>query len=152
MTPARDSDQRLEQRIDALLHAQPLRRAPATLEARVLAAIAQDAASPWWQRGFGQWPLAARLGFLSTSLALGAGLMWLTGLVRAVPWPQALQHAQEWVQVATRLGSVAIAAAAAVQQSIPLWWLDCAVAFGVTLYLALFAVGAAAYRALHHPN
>jgi hypothetical protein len=149
VTPASNNDKSLEQHIGALLREQPLRRAPATLQARVLAEIAQRVAVPWWQRGFVQWPLAPRLGFILTSLALGAGLVWLTGIVRAVPWPQALQHVPEWVHVAAQLGSAAVAATAAVQQSIPLWWLDCAAAFGVALYLALFAVGAAAYRALY---
>lgn len=148
-----DHDTSLEQRIDALLRSQPLRSAPADLEARVLAAIAQRACAPWWQRSFMQWPIAARAAFLLVSLAFAglglAGGMQVTSALRSLRWPHALTQTAAWLHVPGQLARAAADTAAAVAQSIPGWWLDAAAAFGIALYLALFAVGAVAYRALH---
>ena len=56
----------------------PDRKAPAGLEARVLAEISRRAALPWWRKSFAHWPVAVRLGFLILSarvaaVAVGAG-------------------------------------------------------------------------------
>ena len=60
--------EKLESFVDQLVRGQPLRRAPATLEARVLAQLAlQHAPIPWWCRGFTHWPLTARVAFLIAS-------------------------------------------------------------------------------------
>src|SRR5258708_20194884 len=59
----------LEQFIDGILRKQPLRRAPAGFEARVLQRLAQQAARPWWGQGFNGWPKAPPLLFLP--LAIG---------------------------------------------------------------------------------
>src|SRR5262249_24705956 len=50
---------RLERLIHGGLREQPPLRAPASLEARVLAAIESEA-RPWWRAGFAQWPLGAK--------------------------------------------------------------------------------------------
>ena len=52
MNQPNDKHERLEKYIDSVLRAQPDKRAPASLESNVLAAIAQRAARPWWQRSF----------------------------------------------------------------------------------------------------
>jgi hypothetical protein len=147
-----DSEPNLEQRIAQLLREQPQRRAPRTLEARVLAQIAQRAA-PWWQRSFGQWPGLARVSFVAVSLALAwlavVGAMQLAALVGSVPWPEALTRTARMAHVASRLAAAGEVSLAAVLQQVPLWWIEAAAAFGVTLYVALFAVGAAAYRTLY---
>jgi hypothetical protein len=145
-------DTSLEQQISALLKDQPLRRAPETLQARVLQAIRERQAAPWWRLSFAQWPLAARAGFLVTSLALAwlavAGVMWVTQILRNAPQPALLTQATTWVHVASGLARAAAGTAAAILNWIPGWWLDAAAAFGIVLYLALFAAGAVAYRAL----
>lgn len=47
-------------------------KAPASLEQRILAQIAQEARRPWWQQSFHQWPNSARLAFLTCSAGLAA--------------------------------------------------------------------------------
>ena len=68
----------LEQQIDAVLRAQPLRRAPPGLEERVLQLLAQQAARPWWLRGFSHWPRPAQWLFLPLAAGL-VPLLFLSG-------------------------------------------------------------------------
>jgi hypothetical protein len=137
-------DNDLEQRITALLRDQPPRRAPASLEARVLAALKDRRTAPWWQRGFAQWPLAARLAFLVASL--GVAVLALIGIPQLT---QALEPAMGWTPMVARLAYTAADAAGVVVHSIPVIWLEGAAAFVAFLYLTTFALGATAYRALH---
>src|SRR5262245_3336062 len=67
MNPTNDKHERLEKYIDSVLRAQPPKRAPANLETNVLVAIRQRAARPWWQQGFGGWPIAAKVLFFICS-------------------------------------------------------------------------------------
>src|SRR6185437_10884347 len=60
----------LEQLLDRTLHPLPLRRAPPTLQSRVLEELQRRAALPWWRRSFAHWPSAARAGFVLVCLAL----------------------------------------------------------------------------------
>ena len=63
-----DDAEKLEQLVDSLARAQPARRAPVCLQARVFAQIAsQQVQLPWWRKGFAHWPLAARAMFLVAS-------------------------------------------------------------------------------------
>ena len=63
-------DREMEARLGQALRALPERRAPATLESRVLDALARRAPLPWWRRSFGEWPTAARVAFGVTSAVL----------------------------------------------------------------------------------
>src|SRR4051794_7570835 len=71
-----DAQRRLEQLVCDVARTQPLRRAPASLEGRVLAQLAP---APWWRRGFTNWPLAARAAFLVASI--GFVRLALTGFM-----------------------------------------------------------------------
>jgi hypothetical protein len=137
-------DPDLESRIAALLAGQPPRRAPATLQARVLAAIGQRCALHWWQRSFGEWPLAARLVFVAASLGV-AGLV----LVGTAPLADALQPQLRWLPVVAQLARAVYDTAAIVLHAIPQVWMEAGAAFAAFLYLATFALGAAAYRTLY---
>jgi phospholipid N-methyltransferase len=123
-----DSTEKLEHIVDSVVRQQPLRRAPASLEARVLARIASERVRmPWWRRGFVHWPLAARISFLIASygfvrLAL-AGVMSLTTFVVSI------------FDFLTR--------------NIPPMWLYGAAVVGFVLYAALFGLGTLAYRTLY---
>jgi len=64
-----------EARIGRLLRQLPDRRAPAGLEARVLAEIARRAALPWWRTSFTHWPAAARVSFYGLSAAAAAAVV-----------------------------------------------------------------------------
>ena len=48
----------LERQLTRTLRDQPLRRAPSTLERRVLAQIEAGAVASSWRRGFAHWPMA----------------------------------------------------------------------------------------------
>ena len=63
-------DREIEARLGQALRALPQRRAPATLESRVLDTLARRAPLPWWRRDFREWPAAARVAFGVTSAAL----------------------------------------------------------------------------------
>lgn len=146
-------DQKLKEQVGALLAHQPLRSAPASLEVRVLAAISQRTAAPWWQRSFMEWPAAARAGFFALSLtfaglALVAG-MWVMSALSSGPWTPVLTRATAWMQVPAQLAAAAADTCAAVLHAIPGEWLDAGAALGIVLYLTLLAAGAAAYRALY---
>jgi len=126
-----------DEQLTRLLSRQPLRRAPASLEARVLAAIAAQEAAPVLQpsatppRGFLQWSLPARAAFLAT--ALGAAVLTLKGL--------------GWAATDVRsslLGTVV----GAVFDKIPTLWLYTALGAVGMLYLMFFGLGAVAYRTL----
>ena len=66
MSADRNRHDQIEQQVTRALQAQ-LRRAPRTLESRVLAQIESGAVATGWRRGFAHWPLAARVLFLAAS-------------------------------------------------------------------------------------
>ena len=81
MSEQEEADQKLERLLDAALRELPLRRAPLSLESRVLGEIERREARPWWRLSFAHWPELARAGFV---LACG-GLIWLSTLTGI--WP-----------------------------------------------------------------
>jgi hypothetical protein len=135
----------LEQLIGKLAHAQPPRRAPASLQARV---FEQISAQPSWRKGFMHWPLAARAAFLIASA--GFIKLALTGFMSVVAFVQtsdvagvgALHRTGEAVSTTVSLGEV-------VFHAIPPEWLYVGAAIGFTLYAALFGLGTFAYRTLY---
>ncbi len=56
----------------------PARRAPASLEARVLREIERRAALPRWRSGIAQWPAAVRVALIGACAACGP-LAWVLG-------------------------------------------------------------------------
>ena len=60
MSSRDQTDEKLERLVGQVLRDQPLRRAPASLEARVLGELAARARLPWWRRGITTWPVAVR--------------------------------------------------------------------------------------------
>ncbi|MGB8694125.1 MAG: hypothetical protein WCD08_11505 [Steroidobacteraceae bacterium] len=146
-----DAD-RLEKLVHAALRKLPPLQAPATLEARVFGELARREALPWWRQGFGRWPLAARLLFVP----LSAGCMKLaflgiaafgsmlnaaqqTSVVSSVQnrW-QALSGA---VQSLQSLGTLVV-------REVPQLWIYGAAGMALLLYVALFGIGAVAFRSL----
>jgi predicted anti-sigma-YlaC factor YlaD len=138
-------ERQLEELVDHLARSQPPRRAPASLEARVLAQIS---AQPWWRKGFVHWPLWARGAFLVASvgfvrLAL-AGVMSVTDLVSTADSSgvDALHRTGEAVSTTFSLGELLL-------HTIPPVWLYAGAAVGFTLYAVLFGLGTFAYRTLY---
>src|SRR5687768_72038 len=102
MNPSHDHE-KLENLIGQVLHEQPLRRAPRTLEARVFAALERRAAVPWWHKSFMHWPVAARVAFLIASvgfvqIALKAAA-WIVAGVDSAPVVAGIQSEAGWIAV-----------------------------------------------------
>jgi hypothetical protein len=146
---SRQTPEDLEKHIHQTLRALPERRAPRSLEARVMAAIAAQEALPWWRQSFVHWPLAARGAFFIVTAVLAAAVIIIcfrtSGEVQAaslVAGPLAL-----WSKVTAIFGGVGNLFGV-VFRSIPPLWLYGGLAFIGTMYVALFGLGAAAYRSL----
>ena len=146
MNPNEQRDRRLERLIDKALRDQPLRRAPDSLEAKVMAEIARRAAAPWWQGSFAGWPVAARLLFLIASAGFAKLVLNATTLVVA-PLDPGARSAALFADVAWIHSLFAAIGAAA--RALPSLWVYGALAVIAVLYLTLFGVSAAAYRTLY---
>jgi hypothetical protein len=142
----------LERMVHQTLRSLPNRRAPATLEARVLSAIAHRATVAWWHKSFAYWPAWVRATFLAGSGSLAAAAV-IAGIYLQSGPDTALyvQFFGPWIETSSRvlafgrsLGDVA----ATVFRAIPPWWLYGAAAFLAGLYALLFGLCATAYRTL----
>ena len=140
-------EQKLEQLIHHTLRALPDRKAPRSLESRVLAGIAARQALPWWRQSFAHWPLAVRAAFLVLAGGLAAGLVLLGATGSADLWHAFRGFLAPVAQVRAAAAFVADLGAT-VFRSIPTLWLYGVVAFIAALYAALFGLGATAYRTL----
>ena len=133
----------LERLFDRTLHELPLRRAPLTLESRVIRELERRAALPWWRRSFAHWPLLARAGFLVICAAL-IRLAFLGGAT-AVSGVRSLSWVRE-VGGLTASAANLLAVLAGIQ---PPTWAYAAMAVCAVLYAILFGLGAAVYRVLY---
>lgn len=154
MTPQEQAH--LEGLIDRAVRGLPARKAPAALEARVHAEIARRAARPWWRKSFAHWPSVAKLVFAVASLGVIQGLFvavsWIgqglsLGNVKAVFGPEI-----QMFGACGRLIATAFDIAGTLLGSIPTLWVYGGIAIVVSLYVALFGLGAAAYRTLYASN
>jgi hypothetical protein len=143
MTGEHDRHNELERQLTRALKDQPLRRAPSTLEQRVLAQIEADAATARWRRGFVHWPLAARVAFLAASVGVVKLAfmitMWISTPLDSPALPFDLPSQVAWVQTL-------LVAAASVVRTVPSMWIHAGVFVLLAMYAALFGIGASAYR------
>jgi hypothetical protein len=133
-------DETLRRLVDHALRDLPHRPAPATLEARVEAALRRRAAEPWWRRSFAHWPTPARSAFVAVCITLTA-LTLLGGSVPTLDVAPAEQHLTGLLSLATALAGIPA-------RLVPPLWLDSLLAAGALLYAMLFGLGALAYRTL----
>jgi hypothetical protein len=155
MTPdsnPRRTPEPLDQVVHRALRELPPRRAPRTLEQRVLAEIARRAALPWWRRSFAHWPAPALAGFVLVSLGaiklvfLGAG--WgAAGLPTAEVEAAMAQPIQWWESFRTVAEALRGTVELMARHIPPLWWYG-GLATLAAVYAALFGLGAAAFRML----
>jgi hypothetical protein len=152
MNPSSDPRLQLERTIQQAIRDLPARRAPRSLEQRVLAEIARRAAMPWWRKSFAHWPIAARGVFIVVSagmikLALMFGVWVMAGFDTA-QFKDAFAVQFTWLEngraVINALGDFA----AIMARNIPPLWLYVGLALFAAMYATLFGLGAAAYRAL----
>ena len=153
MSPPSDNHEKLERFIHQTLRELPSRRAPRSLESRVLAELERRAALPWWRKTFAHWPMAARMTFV----VLGAGVAALLGFaagsaqtgIDAAGLIAAVVRQFTWVEFGLDFARSLGEFADLVFRSIPPLWFYAGLAFVGSLYLALFGLGAAAYRTLY---
>ena len=147
-----NSPDNLEKLIHETLRSLPDRRAPRSLESRVLVAIEARASLPWWRQSFARWPVAARCAFV----LLSAGLvkvtlmvsMWALGGFQASEFASTFVTHFAWVD-AVRGGIRGIGESfAIIIRSIPPVWLYGALGCIAAFYAMLFSLGATAYRAI----
>ncbi len=153
MTPSPDSHEKLERFIQQTVRGLPARPAPPSLERRVLAEIARRAALPWWRKSFTHWPVAARAAFLV--VCVGIVKLFIMATVWAMAGFDPVQYAEafaariDWVETAVARLTAVTSFFEIVFRNIPPLWLYGGLAFFASMYLALFGLGAAAYRTLH---
>jgi hypothetical protein len=140
---ANEPDELTESMVNQTLASLPLRRAPATLEARVLGELQRRASLPFWRRSFMHWPLPARAAFLAMcAISIGLALQGAAAAVEAV-------HSLAWAREAGMLlvtgGDLAVSLAHA---ALPAWLYGIIAVFAL-LYACLFGLGAAVYRTLY---
>jgi hypothetical protein len=133
-----------------LVRGLPLRRAPAALEFRVCRELERRAAQPLWFRGFSHWPASGRAtfiaicsGIIGLSVGDGAWTMFARTLSNAAAAPLS------WTQSTVAVIRSACEVAALLMHVIPATWIYGGVTVGVALYMALFGLSAAAYRAFY---
>ncbi len=142
----------MERFVAGTLRNLPPRRAPLTLEFRVLAEIERRAALPWWRKSFGHWPVPAQAGFLVLSTALAAvivllGLRLTAGVDQGV-FGSVLAQPLAWLEAGKTVVNAIGGFGDIVLRTIPPLWLYGSLAVVATLYLMLFGLGAAAYKTL----
>ncbi|MFM8336245.1 MAG: hypothetical protein ACKODK_11840 [Opitutaceae bacterium] len=146
------TDVKLERLIGKATAGLPTRTAPASLEGRVLAAIASAGTSPVRAQGFAVWPVAVRWLVLSALTAIAAAV--LIALSDAGP------DGTAWVRTLVPRGGTALwealratweasgGALALLGRSIPAtWWYLAAAAFACW-YAGVIGLGLTAYRLL----
>jgi hypothetical protein len=143
--------QRLERLVTAVARSQPLRRAPASLEARVLDQLAlRQSPAPWWRKGFTSWPLAARVTFLVASV--GFVRLALAGFMSIAEFfgsEEVAGTAKSWAHSSTEVVSVTASTGSFLLHVIPQTWLYGAAGLAIALYALLFGLGTLAYRTLY---
>jgi hypothetical protein len=137
----------LERFVQTALRDLPPRRAPATLEMRVLAEIERRAARGSTQNTYADWPAWMRVLFVIASITVGSLL------VRTGSWFFGASGAWSGITAEITPAAASFKAVAGafnfIGQSIPSLWIYGAVAAIALLYVTLFGIGAAAYRTLY---
>ena len=137
--------------LDRSLRELPLRRAPATLESRVLSELERRAALPWWRRSFMHWPAPARAAFLLLCGALMA-LMFVAGPAAVANLRFLFESGAPSLSWVRQSGVLMVSAGnlfALLARTLPSTWLSQGMAVCAVLYAVLFGLGAAVYRTLY---
>lgn len=151
MTRHIDTEQKLERAVNRALKELPLRRAPGTLELRVVGELQRRAVLPWWRVSFAHWPVAARVAFVVICVALVAAtiLGGVSAFIGARPLIEVAALVLSWAHPFLAVLSSAGGVTALLVHVIPPLWLYGGMTLGIVLYVALFGLGAAAYRTLY---
>ena len=150
------NERNLERLAERALRDLPLRRAPSSLEARVQAELARRHALPWWRKSYSYWPAPARIAFTVVAIAMVGGgllgLLWVQAGIDGTAIRTAFAPQIEGWHAFQSFCFAAVNLVSAILGSMPTLWLYTGIATVVSLYVALFGLGAAAYRTLYAPS
>lgn len=150
--PSEHPREKLEHAIHRTLRELPPRRAPLSLEQRVLAEIARRAALPWWSKSFIHWPMGARLGFLVVCAGIVKlvlmGSVWAAGGFDGGEFRTAFAQPFAWFEAGRALLHAFTGFLEIIHRNIPPLWLYGGLAVVATAYATLIGLGAAAYKVL----
>ncbi|HEY5810738.1 MAG TPA: hypothetical protein VIT67_22400, partial [Povalibacter sp.] len=104
MNPSNNPGDPLERFVDTALRDLPPRRAPRSLEMRVLAEIERRTTQSRWQLGYAHWPFAIRALFLSSCVATGVFVVRLSGWLFG-----GVQTSSAWTEVRSEVTPAAAA-------------------------------------------
>jgi len=143
MTP-----EQIEKMVHKALRSLPDRRAPASLEARVLAAVAAQAAIPWWHKSWRHWPRPVRVLFVLGCGMVAALMIGGGAYVQLDLEPGRIGAAADIADRLIAVGSGVTNLVSLVIRNIPATWLYGSIAVIGAMYAMLFGLGATAYRTL----
>ncbi len=147
------NEKELEQFVHATLRSLPDRKAPGTLESRVLAAIEQRAAVAWYHKSWSYWPAAFRGLFLAVATGVGAAsvaafYLGSRGFDLATTAREAGSHFV-WLTRCVGVAEWTVDFAGRMIGAIPPFWLYGGLTVVAALYVTFFGLGATAYRVLY---
>lgn len=146
------SDEKLERLVSQVLREQPPRRAPASLEARVLGELAARARLPWWRRGVATWPAVVRVPVI-TACAVCVPLVWVLSLWLATRLIAVTRSSVAGPLATLRSTGHTLASLSAalthLMQSIPHDWVVGGIIAAAGVYAVLFALVAFGYSLLY---
>ncbi len=151
MNVPQKSPDEFETRVSRALRGLPPRRAPRSLENRVIAELERRAGLPWWRRSIAHWPGLAQAGFV-VLCAGSVRLAWLAGIWAGAGFETLGRSGSSSI---ARIYDIATALNAAgevlrlLAGVIPPIWIVGGIAFASILYAALFGLCAALYRTLY---
>ncbi len=147
------NEKELEQFIHATLRSLPNRRAPGTLEARVLAEIERRAAVAWYHRSWAFWPAPIRALFLAVASGFsGAAIIAFYLFCQGIDTSAVAREIGGRFAGLSQLYAAAewtINFAGSLIGSIPALWFYGGLAVCAVLYATFFGLGAAVYRTLY---
>lgn len=153
MNPSsQNNEEKLERIIHRTLRELPPRRAPRSLEDRVFAEIARRAALPWWHKSFIHWPVPARAALLVLLIGVAKlvfmGGVWMAAGFDTAQFRAAFAQPFAWMESGLAVVHAISGFFDIMLRNIPALWLYGSVACLAALYVALFGLGAAAYKTL----
>ncbi len=152
MNPVPDPEQKLEQWTRQTLRELPPRRAPHSLQLRVLAEIERRVALPWWRKSFGHWPLVAQMAFVLVCAGLvriaWMGGVWMMAGFDPAQFRTVFAQPYAWMESASAIVQAFSGFCDIMLRSIPPLWIYGGLAVFAAMYATLFGLGAAAYKAL----
>lgn len=150
------NEKELEQFIHSTLQALPNRRAPGTLEARVLAEIEHRAMVAWYHKSWSYWPAAFRAIFLAVGTGIAGSVVtafYLLSQGAAVSTvAQEVGTGFGWINRFMGAGTWTFNFLHQLIVGIPPLWLYGGVAFIAAMYATFVGLGTAAYRYLYRNN